>query len=98
MEIINKYLSGTLVPIVLFLYSVFFFIRLRAHPMINPRLIVKSVFKKKEGNGVSPIKAVIFALAGTLGVGNILGVASAIALGGAGAVLWMWVSAFLAMI
>ena len=98
MEIINKYLSGTLVPIALFLYSVFFLIKLRARPMINPLLIVKSVFKKKEGNGVSPIKAVIFALAGTLGVGNILGVASAIALGGAGAVLWMWVSAFLAMI
>ena len=98
MEIINKYLSGTLVPIALFLYSVFFLIKLRARPMINPILIVKSVFKKKEGNGVSPIKAVIFALAGTLGVGNILGVASAIALGGAGAVFWMWVSAFLAMI
>ena len=98
MEIINKYLSGTLVPIALFIYSLFFFIKLRARPMINPILIVKSVFKKKEGNGVSPIKAVIFALAGTLGVGNILGVASAIALGGAGAVFWMWVSAFLAMI
>lgn len=37
------------------------------------------------------------ALAGTLGVGNIAGVASAIVAGGAGAVFWMWVSALLAM-
>lgn len=98
MEIINQYLSGMLVPIALFFYSIFFFLKLRGRPIINPVIILKSVFKKKNGNGVSPIKAVIFALAGTLGVGNIVGVASAIALGGAGAVFWMWVSAFLAMI
>ncbi|MBO7342400.1 MAG: alanine:cation symporter family protein, partial [Clostridia bacterium] len=42
-------------------------------------------------------RALAVALAGTLGVGNIAGVASAIALGGAGAVFWMWVSALLAM-
>ena len=61
-------------------------------------MIIKSIFQKKKGSGTSPIRAVIFALAGTLGVGNIVGVASAIALGGAGAVFWMWISAFLAMI
>lgn len=98
MEIINKYLSGTLVPISLLICSVFFFIKLRGHPMLNPIMIMKTLFKKKKGGGTSPIRAVIFALAGTLGVGNIVGVASAIALGGAGAVFWMWVSAFLAMI
>ena len=98
MEIINKYLSGTLVPIALFLYSIYFLVKLRGRPIINPGIIVKSIFRKKKGSGTSPIRAVIFALAGTLGVGNIVGVASAIALGGAGAVFWMWVSAFLAMI
>ena len=98
MEIINKYLSGTLVPIALFVCSVFFFIILRGRPIINPIVIIKSFFIKRKGNGTSPIRAVIFALAGTLGVGNIVGVASAIALGGAGAVFWMWISAFFAMI
>ncbi len=98
MEIINKYLSGTLVPIALFSCSCFFFIILRGRPIINPRIILKSVFRRRKGNGTSPVRAVIFALAGTLGVGNIVGVASAIALGGAGAVFWMWVSAFFAMI
>lgn len=98
MDIINGYLSGTLVPLVLLIYSIFFFVKLRGKPMINPVVIIKSIFKKNSDSGVSPIRAVIFALAGTLGVGNIVGVASAIALGGAGAVFWMWVSAFLAMI
>jgi AGCS family alanine or glycine:cation symporter len=98
MEIINTYLSGTIVPIVLFLYSIYFFIKLRGKPILYPKMIIKSIFQKKKGSGTSPIRAVIFALAGTLGVGNIVGVASAIALGGAGAVFWMWISAFLAMI
>lgn len=98
MEIINQYISGALVPLALILCSVFFFVRLRGRPMINPSAIVKSLFKRREESGVSSIRAVIFALAGTLGVGNIVGVASAIALGGAGAVFWMWMSAFLAMI
>ena len=98
MELINQYLSGAFVPIALVLCSIFFFVRLKGRPMINPIVIIKSLFKKKKGSGTSPVRAVIFALAGTLGVGNIVGVASAIALGGAGAVLWMWVSALLAMI
>ncbi len=46
----------------------------------------------------SALGAACTALAGTMGVGNIVGVAGAISLGGAGAVFWMWVSAFLSMI
>ena len=47
--------------------------------------------------GESPLRALLFALAGTLGVGNIVGVALAIAVGGAGSIFWMWGSALLAM-
>ena len=47
--------------------------------------------------GISPFQAVCTALAATVGTGNIAGVAGAIALGGPGAVFWMWVSAFLGM-
>ena len=47
--------------------------------------------------GVSSFQAVCTALAATVGTGNIAGVAGAIALGGPGAVFWMWVSAFLGM-
>ncbi|MBP3918325.1 MAG: sodium:alanine symporter family protein [Clostridia bacterium] len=46
----------------------------------------------------SPMKALTVALAGTLGVGNITGVAAAIALGGAGALFWMWISALCTML
>ncbi|MEW5945598.1 MAG: sodium:alanine symporter family protein [bacterium] len=46
---------------------------------------------------VTPFQAVTVAMGGTVGVGNIAGVATAIALGGPGAVFWMWVSGFLGM-
>lgn len=46
---------------------------------------------------ITPFQAVCTALAATVGTGNIAGVAGAIAIGGPGAVLWMWVSAFLGM-
>ena len=50
----------------------------------------------KDGS-MSPFQAVCTALAGTVGTGNIAGVAGAIALGGPGAIFWMWCSAFLGM-
>lgn len=52
--------------------------------------------KAKDG-AMSPFQAVCTALAGTVGTGNIAGVAGAIALGGPGAIFWMWCSAFLGM-
>ncbi len=57
------------------------------------------VFEKetaKDGS-ISPFQAVCTALAGTVGTGNIAGVAGALAIGGPGAVFWMWCSAFLGM-
>ena len=65
------------------------------------RETVKSLFKRdkdKKNKGISPFEAVSTALAGTMGVGNIAGVATAIAAGGAGAIFWMWISAVLCMI
>jgi len=52
--------------------------------------------KKAEGD-VSPFKALSVAMGGTVGVGNIAGVATAIALGGPGAIFWMWISGLLGM-
>lgn len=60
---------------------------------------VGKIFEKtqaKDGS-MSPFQAVCTALAGTVGTGNIAGVAGAIALGGPGAIFWMWCSAFLGM-
>lgn len=51
--------------------------------------------EKGRGNGdVSPFSALMTALAATIGTGNIVGVATAMAAGGPGALVWMWVSAF----
>lgn len=59
---------------------------------------VGQTLRRPADSGVSPFQAVCTALAATVGTGNIAGVAGAIALGGPGAVFWMWVSAFLGMI
>ncbi len=53
--------------------------------------------KEKTEGAVSPFKAMCTALAASIGTGNIAGVSGAIAIGGPGAVFWMWVSALLGM-
>lgn len=53
--------------------------------------------KSQNKGGITQFQAISTALAATIGTGNIAGVASAITLGGAGAVFWMWVSALLGM-
>lgn len=65
---------------------------------------IGSVFKKSvsghtgdKDKSISQFQSMCTALAATVGVGNIAGVASAIATGGAGAVFWMWVAAFFGM-
>ena len=57
------------------------------------------IFKKKTASegALTPFQAVCTALAATVGTGNIAGVAGAIAIGGPGAVFWMWISALLGM-
>ncbi len=57
------------------------------------------IFQKKSAadGSVTPFQAVCTALAATVGTGNIAGVAGAIALGGPGAVFWMWISSLLGM-
>ena len=57
------------------------------------------IFKKRDASdgSITPFQAVCTALAATVGTGNIAGVAGAIAIGGPGAVFWMWISALLGM-
>lgn len=57
----------------------------------------KHVTKTKEKKAISQFQALTTALAATIGTGNIAGVATAIAIGGPGAIFWMWVSAFFGM-
>ncbi len=53
---------------------------------------------KQEGDGdITPFQALMTSLAATVGTGNIAGVATAIFMGGPGAVFWMWITAFFGM-
>ena len=60
---------------------------------------VSCIFKKQDNDegDVSSFQALCTALSSTIGTGNIVGVATAIAAGGPGALFWMWVSAFFGM-
>ena len=100
LDFVNKYIIGTSVPILLMLAGVFYLIILKGRPLKTPVKMIKAMItpNENEKDGISPFRSVTMALAGTLGVGNIVGVASAIALGGFGAIFWMWISALVAMI
>ncbi len=93
----NKYFLSSAVPILLLLFGIFITIRLRGFYFLHPIRSIKLLLKKEPFSSTSPLSALCLALAGTLGVGNIVGVASAISLGGVGSIFWLWVSALLAM-
>ncbi|MBE6690843.1 MAG: alanine:cation symporter family protein [Ruminococcaceae bacterium] len=90
-------LSGVILPIFLMGAGLWFFIRCGFLIFLHPRRLYATLFGEP-GERKSALGALTVALAGTLGVGNIAGVATAILLGGPGAVFWMWVSASLAML
>lgn len=74
------------------------FIQIRKFPYAIKTTIGRIFSKKDSSDGtMTPFQAVCTALAATVGTGNIAGVAGAIAIGGPGAVFWMWISAFLGM-
>ena len=74
------------------------FLQIRKFPYAIKTTIGRMFRKKDASDGtMTPFQAVCTALAGTVGTGNIAGVAGAIAIGGPGAVFWMWCSAVLGM-
>lgn len=92
---LNKYILGAAVPILLVAVGAYFGFRLGWFHILHP---IKTLRLALGGNRKKAFSALTLALAGTLGVGNIVGVAAALAGGGCGAVFWMWISAFFAMI
>lgn len=89
--------SGVLMPAALLLCGGYFAVRLGRYFFGNPGKVFAGIARATGEGGTSPWRTLSVALAGTLGVGNITGVALAVALGGAGAVFWMWAAAFAAM-
>lgn len=74
------------------------FLQLRKFPYAIKTTIGRMFRKRDASDGaLTPFQAVCTALAATVGTGNVAGVAGAIAIGGPGAVFWMWISAILGM-
>lgn len=88
LEWINKYIFSPLLPILIFGAGIYFAFSLRFFCITHPVKFLRVFFPKKEKglkrdkDSISPFKAVTLALAGTLGVGNIIGVSAAIMTGG----------------
>lgn len=90
--------TGIVLPLFI-LYAGFYFTKfLGGFYLFRPARTLRLAFSREREGGVSPLRALSVSLAGTLGVGNIVGVAVALIIGGAGAVFWMWISAFFSMI
>ena len=81
-----------LLPILIIIFGAYFLFKLRFFYILHPRKAFREM--RKNLNAKGSFKALMLALAGTLGVGNIVGVAFGLSVGGAGALFWIWVSAF----
>ncbi|MEZ5680451.1 MAG: alanine/glycine:cation symporter family protein [Erythrobacter sp.] len=80
--------------------GLWFMIGLRFYPVTKFGAAIKGLFAGRKGEGageISPFAALSTALSGQVGTGNLAGVATAIALGGPGAIFWMWITALFGM-
>lgn len=97
---VNNFVWGPIMLALLMGTGVFLTVRLKFAPWLNLGFAIKSVFtktdksKKDDSSGdISPFQSLMTALAATIGTGNIVGVATAMVLGGPGALVWMEISA-----
>ena len=89
-------------PMVIILLGIGLYIMagLKFYPIRNLGSAFKGLFASRKGQGdgeISPFAALSTALSGQVGTGNLAGVATAIALGGPGAIFWMWITALIGM-
>ncbi|SUJ96604.1 sodium:alanine symporter family protein [Staphylococcus aureus] len=80
----------------LLITGVLFTLRMRFFQVRHFKEMIRLMFQgEKSPNGISSFQAIAMSLAGRVGTGNIVGVSTAIFIGGPGAVFWMWITAFL---
>lgn len=102
-NVVNNFIWGVpamicIIGVGLYLSICTGFLQIRKFPYAM-KVTFGRMFKKKEASdgALTPFQAVCTALAATVGTGNVAGVAGAIAIGGPGAIFWMWISALLGM-
>ncbi len=107
-QILNDFIWGPYMLAFFLFVGLMFTIRTGLFQIVHIKdwldITILSVFKKdtksrrtEDKHSISQFQSLCTALAATIGVGNISGVAVALALGGPGAIFWMWMSAFLGM-
>lgn len=102
-SVVNNFIWGVPAMICIIGVGLYLSIRTRFLQILKfpyaMKVTLGRMMKKKEASdgALTPFQAVCTALAATVGTGNVAGVAGAIAIGGPGAVFWMWVSALLGM-
>lgn len=100
-DCINNIVWGKYMIFFLLFTGFWLLIRTKFLPITHMKLIFKktlgSLGKGNASQGITPFQAVSTALAGTLGVGSVVGVTTALTMGGPGALFWMCVSAFFGM-
>jgi alanine or glycine:cation symporter, AGCS family len=98
---INSLVWGPAMLVLILGTGFFLQVRLRGMPIAKIAGGLRLVWRGRVGDAahgdVSPFAALMTTLAATIGVGNIAGVATAIALGGPGALFWMWITALVGM-
>ncbi len=93
LEKASSFVWGPPLIILLFGTHIYLTFKLGLIQRYLPKAIKLSFSRKKEGDGeISQFAALMTALAATIGTGNIVGVSTAVAAGGPGAVLWMWLT------
>lgn len=101
LEVLKGWVWGAPLLILLMGIGIYLTIRLKGIQFTHLYYALKLVFgpqKNKEGKGdISHFESLMTALAATIGIGNIAGVATAITIGGLGALFWMWVTALIGM-
>ena len=99
LEQLNTWVWGSGLLVLLLGTGLFLSIRTHFFQIFGIRTIFRQTFGRlfRREDGAEQWKTCSAALAAAMGTGNIVGVAAAISAGGAGAVFWMWVSAFLGM-
>lgn len=102
MKLLSSFYNYLLSPALLvsiLIAGVYISLRLSFFFLRHPLRVLRDLFCPEKGkHSLSSWKALTVALAGTLGVGNIAGVAAAITAGGPGAVFWMWIGALVSML
>ena len=98
LEWLNERALGALLPLLLLSTGLIYAVLLKGAPFLHPLRTLLLLKGKSREETRRSLYGLCMALSGTLGVGNISGVALALVFGGAGAIFWMWISALLAML